>query len=341
MSATQKILDGIKTSIAENRKVTIDLREASTLTGSGLDAGGRTYFDDVFAKLRFANPFRMGARIIKTPNTSATQFVAKTGNATNQATGGWGYVATANSGTPNTATTIWQLPTRVISAQLPVRVAALDDINGLEKELIEDLILEFGQQEGYSMALNDDQAGSTTTTTGGTEGLRGLDSYTTASTSAFGSSGTAMTNGIHSIATVSLAGATPTYNKITNIANALPAQYWALPTTAWYMTPTMIQTLRQLKDSQGLPLFLELGEADEGGAVGSIFGWKVIPNPYMSEDFPIYLANWDRFLCIADVEEMDIQMFDQTAPGFVTIYAEKRLVSTVKDPFAGVRASAA
>jgi HK97 family phage major capsid protein len=340
MSATKKILEGIKTSIQENRKVTIDLSEASTLTGSGLDIGGRTYFDDAFAKLRYANPFRMGARNIKTPNMSAVQFVAKTGNATDQSNP-WGYTFTPNSGTPGTATSIWQLPTRVLTAQLPVRIAALDDINGLEKELMEDLVLEFGQQEGYSMALNNDQAGSITTTTGGTNGLRGLDSYVTAGASAFGTSGTAMTNGIHSIATVSFGGTTPTYNKITNIANALPAQYWALPTTAWYMTPTMIQTLRQLKDLQGLPLFLELGEAGEGGAVGSIFGWSVIPNPYMSEDFPIYLANWDRFLCIADVEEMSIQMFDQTAPGFVTMYAEKRMVSTVKDPFAGVRASAA
>lgn len=341
MSATQKIIDGIKTSIAENRKVTIDLREASALTGSGLDAGGRTYFDDVFAKLRFANPFRMGSRNIKTVNDSAVQFVAKTGNATDQATGGWGYIATPNSGTPNMATSIWQLPTRVISAQLPIRIAALDDINGLEKELIEDLILEFGQSEGYSMARNNDQSGSITSTTGGTEGLRGLDMYASGSSGAFGSSGTAMTDGIHTISTVSLGGVSPTYNKITNIANALPAAYWALPTTAWHMTPNMIQTLRQLKDSQGLPLFLELGEAGEGGAVGSIFGWKVIPNPYMSETFPIYLANWDRFLTIADIEEMDIQMFDQTAPGFVTMYAEKRLVSTVRDPFAGVRASAA
>ena len=340
MSATQKILDGMKQALAENRKVTIDLSEASTLTGSGLNIGGRTYFDDVFARQRSMNPFRMGSRILKTPNMSAVQFVAKTGNAAS-ATNPWGYTFTPDSGTPNTATSFWQMPTRVITAQLPVRIAALDDINGLQNELIEDLIAEFSQIEGYSMAINNDQAGTTTTTTGGTNGLRGLDTYVTASASAYGTSGTAITNGIHSIATVSLAGTTPTYNKITNIANALPSVYWGLPTTAWMMTPTMIQTLRQLKDSQGLPLFLEMGEPEEGGALGSIFGWKVIPNPYMSETFPIYLANWDRFLTIADVEEMSVQMYEQTAPGFITMYAEKRLASTVRDPFAGVRASAA
>ena len=191
------------------------------------------------------------------------------------------------------------------------------------------------------MAINDDQAGSTTTTTGGTDGLRGLNSYVSASASAYGTSGTAMTDGIHSIATVSLGGTTVTYNKIVDIANALPAQYWSMPTTAWHMTPTMIQTLRELKDSSGMPLFLELGEPQEGGAVGSIFGWPVIPNSYLNSTFPIYLANWSRFLTIADIEEMSVQMYEQTAPGYLTLYAEKRVVSTVRDPFAGVRASAA
>lgn len=339
MSASQKIIDGIKQAINEGGKVKIDLREASTLTGSGAGIGGRTYFDDAFAALRYANPFRMGSRNIKTPDSSAIQFVAKTGNATGA--NPWNPNATPDTGSPDTATSFWVMPTRIINAQLPVRIAAMDDINGLQESLLTDLALEFSQQEGASLATNDDQSGSTTTTTGATYGLRGLDSYTSGSTSAYGSSGTAITNGIHTIATVSLAGATPTYNKITNIANALPAQYWSLPTTAWHMSPAMIQTLRQLKDSQGLPLFLELGEAGEGGAVGSIFGWPVIPNSYLSTDFPIYLANWDRFLTIADVEEMEIQVYEQTAPGFLTLYAEKRLATTVRDPFAGVRASAA
>ncbi|CAB4126912.1 Phage major capsid protein, HK97 [uncultured Caudovirales phage] len=339
MSANQKILDGIKKAMNEGGKVTIDLREASTLTGSGLGIGGRTYFDDAFSALRYANPFRMGSRNIKAPNTTAIQFVAKTGNATSA--NPWNPNATPNSGSPDIATSFWVMPTRIINAQLPIRIAAMDDINGLQSALMVDLALEFSQQEGASMAANNDQAGSTTTSTGGTYGLRGLNSYTTGSSAAYGSSGTAITNGVHTLATVSLGGVAITYNKVVDIANALPAQYWALPTTAWHMTPTMIQTLRQLKDSQGLPLFLELGEPGEGGAVGSIFGWPVIPNSFLSSTFPIYLANWDRFLTIADVEEMDIQVYEQTAPGFVTLYAEKRLASTVRDPFAGVRASAA
>lgn len=339
MSANQKILDGIKKAMNEGGKVTIDLREASSITGSGLDIGGRTYFDDAFATLRYANPFRMGSRNIKTPNSSAVQFVAKTGNATSA--NPWNPNATPDSGSPDTATAFWVMPTRIINAQLPIRIAAMDDINGLQDALLTDLALEFAQQEGASMATNNDQAGSTSTTTGATYGLRGLSTYLSSSSAAYGTSGTAITNGIHTLATVSLGGVAVTYNKIVDIANALPAQYWALPTTAWHMTPTMIQTLRQLKDTAGLPLFLELGEAGESGAVGSIFGWPVIPNSFLSSTFPIYLANWDRFLTIADIEEMSVQMFEQTQAGFVTLYAEKRVASTVRDPFAGVRASAA
>jgi HK97 family phage major capsid protein len=339
MSANQKILDGIKKAINEGGKVTIDLREASSITDSGLDIGGRTYFDDAFAALRYTNPFRMGSRNIKTPNSSAIQFVAKTGNATGA--NPWNPNATPNTGSPDTATSFWVMPTRIINAQLPIRIAAMDDINGLENTVLTDLALEFSQQEAASMGTNNDQAGSTTTTTGATYGLRGLSTYLSSSTAAYGTSGTAITNGIHTLATVSLGGVTPTYNKIVDIANALPAQYWSMPTTAWHMTPTMIQTLRQLKDTAGLPLFLELGEAGESGAVGSIFGWPVIPNSFLNATFPIYLANWDRFLTIADVEEFDVQVYEQTAPGFVTLYAEKRVASTVRDPFAGVRASAA
>jgi HK97 family phage major capsid protein len=338
MTITEKILNGIKQAITEGGKVNIDLREASAITGSGSGVGGNVVFDDAFAALRQANPLRQGSRQIAV-NGSDAQFVAKTGNAANS-TNPWGYTFTPNSGSPNVNTSIWQLPVRVLVAQLPIRTAVLSDVNNLDATLVEDLALEFAQLEGQSMVLNSDQAGSTTTSTGATDGLRGLDSYTSASASAYGTSGTAITNGIHSIATVSNGGVAVTYNKMTNMANALPAQYWSLPTTAWHMTPTMIQTLRQLKDTQGLPLFLEIGDAD-GAAVGRVFGWPVIPNPYLSDAFPIYLANWNRFLTIGDTEQMSVQMFEQTQAGFVTMYAEKRVVSSVRDPFAGVRMSAA
>ncbi len=337
MTITEKILSGIKQAITEGGKVTIDLKEASAITGSGSGVGGRAVFDDAFAALRYANPFRMGSRVIPVAGSDA-QFVAKTGNATNQ-TNPWGYPVQNNEGTPGTNTTIWQLPVRVVTAELPIREAVLSDVNGLQAEIVEDLALEFAQVEGASMAVNSDQAGSTTVSTGATSGLRGLDMYASGVASAFGTSGTAITNGIHTIATVAQTGGGVTYNNVVDVVTAFPAQYWAMPGNAWHISPAMIDSLRSLKDSQGLPLFLEIGDED-GAAVGRMFGFPVIPNPYLSSAFPIYLANWPRFLTIGDTEEMSIQMMEQTKPGFVTLYAEKRVVSTVRDPFAGVRMSA-
>ena len=337
MTITEKILSGIKQAYNEGGKVTIDLKEASNITGSGSGVGGRVVFDDAFAVLRYANPFRMGSRQMPVSG-SDEQFVAKIGNATNQ-TNPWGYPVQNNQGTPDTDTSIWQLPVRAVTAQLPVRMAVLSDVNGLQAELVEDLMLEFAQVEGASMAVNSDQAGSTTTATGATSGLRGLDMYASGSTAAFGTSGTAITNGIHTLATVAQTSGGVTYNNIVDVVDAFPSQYWSLPGNAWHIRPSMIKALRQLKDTQGLPLFLEIGDED-GAAVGRMFGFPVIPNPYLSTAFPIYLANWPRFMTIGDNEEMSIQMFEQTAPGFMTIYAEKRVVSTVRDPFAGARMSA-
>ena len=338
MNQTEKILAGIKEAIYQGGKVKIDLKEASSLTGSGDTKGGRTLFDDAFAALRFANPIRQAARQVVRAGQSSVQFVAKTGNSTNQ-TNPWGYTFTADSGTPNTDTTIWQLPTRVITAQLPIRTAVLSDVNYLDETFVQDLMQEFGAVEAASMILNNDQAGSTTTTYGGTDGLRGLNMYTTAGASAYGTSGTAITNGIHSIATVSQAGAAIVYGDITDMARLFPAQYWTLPGTAWMMHPQTIHNLRNLGGA-AIKQFPEVGDSD-GGAVTYIFGFPVIPNPYMqlvgAGNFSIYLANWPNFVTIADIEEMSVQAFDQTTPGFINLYAEKRLASTVRDPFAGIR----
>jgi HK97 family phage major capsid protein len=340
MTITERILSGIKQTLETGDKVTIDLREASAITGSGDGVGGRTFFDNAFAALRFANPIREMSRVIPASGSSV-QFVAKTGNAANQ-TNPFGYTFTPDSGSPNINTSIWQLPTRVISAQLPVRSAVMNDVNYLNETLVEDLMLEFAQIEGASMVLNNDQAGSTTTVNGGTSGLRGLNMYTSAAASAFGTSGTAITNGIHSIATYTQAAAAVSYGDMTDLARLFPAQYWNLPGTAWMMHPQTIHELRNLGPlaAPNIKQFAEVGD-DNGGAVKNIFGFPVIANPNIQTTgagkFNIYLANWPRFVTIADVEEMTIQAMEQSSPGFITLYAEKRLVSTVRDPFAGIR----
>jgi HK97 family phage major capsid protein len=338
MTITENILTGIKQTLETGDQVKIDLREASAITGSGYGVGGRTYFDDAFAALRFANPIRQMSRVIPASG-SAVQFVAKTGNAASP-TNPWTYTFTPNTGTPNTDTSIWQLPTRVITAQLPIRTAVMSDVNYLNETIIEDLFMEFASIEGASMVLNNDQAGSTTTTTGGTNGLRGLNYYTSAASSAYGTSGNAITDGIHSIATVTQGAAAITYSDITDMARLFPPQYWNSPSVAWMMHPQTIHNLRNLGGAAVIKQFAEVGDGD-GGAVTHMFGFPVIPNSNMSlvgaGNFSIYLADWSRFMTIADVEEMNVQALEQTQAGFITLYAEKRLVSTVRDPFAGIR----
>lgn len=339
---TEIILEGIRKAFAKDERVTVNLKESSAITGSGSGVGGRVIYDDAFASLRLFNPLRAaGSRVIQTIGSDEA-FVVKVGNVTNP-TNPWGYTFTPDVGTPNTATKFWQLPIQVVSAQVPVRTAVLSDVNNLDQTLIQDIALEFSTVEASSMMFNNDQSGSTTATTGATYGLRGLNYYPGSSSAAFGTSGSGLTNGLHTVLTVpSATSATVVYNDIVGLMAALPPQFYSKPTTAWMMHPTTIQALRQLKDSQGLPLFLEVGDED-GAAVGRIFGQPVIPNAYMDQigasKFPIYLACWERFVTIADHEEMSFQWMEQTAPGFLTLYAEKRLCSTILDVFAGVRMS--
>lgn len=335
MKITEHILNGIKQALTEG-KSTISLNEQSNLSASGSGVGGQVLFDDAFAVARYANPFRQGSRQIFLTDSDA-QFVAKTGNAAN-ATNPWGYTVSPNSGSPNIDTSIWQLPVRVVSAQIPLRSAVLNDVNMLDETIVEDLMMEFSQLEAAGMALNNDQAGSTTVSTGATSGLRGLATYPGGSAYAFGTSGTGPTNGLHTVRTVAKAGATLTYDDIVAVASALPAQYWAMEGTAWHIHPDMILALRDLKASgTGMPFFLEVGD-DDGGAAAFIFGFPVVPNPYLNPAVaPIILANWPRFMTIGDYPEINLKRMEQAQPGFVTLYGEKRVVSTVRDVAAGVR----
>jgi len=340
---TNLILEGVKTALLEGN-ATVNLKEASALTSSGSGVGGRVIYDDAFASMREHNPLRDGSRVIQTIGSDEA-FVVKTGNATLIQSGTdnpWGYPINSNTGSPDISTSFWQLPVRCINATVPVRTAALSDINFLEETLVEDLMLEFAQQEALSMMLNNDQSGSTTVNYGATSGLRGLNSYPgSTSAAAFGTSGSAITNGRHTVLQVAQASASAVvYDDLANLQGALPSQYLYKDTTAWMMHPTTIASLRKLKASTTANNFLEVGDED-GGAVIYIFGHRVIPNPYMqvagSGNYPVYLGEWDKFFTIADNEEMKIQRLDQTAPGFITMYAEKRVCSTIRDVFAGVR----
>jgi HK97 family phage major capsid protein len=336
---TNLLFEAVKEAIT-NGKANINLKEASALTGSGNGVGGRVIYDDAFAPLRLGNPLRTFARQF-TSIGSKEAFVAKVGNATDP-TNPWGYGIKNNTGTPNTATNYWELPVQVVNARLPVRTAVLEDVNYLEEAIVGDLALEFAQQEALSMMYNNDQAGSTTTIYGGTDGLRGLNSYAgSTSAASFGTSGNASTDGLHTILQVQQATASAVvYDDLANLQSALPAQYLYKPTTAYMMHPTTISALRKLKASASANNFLEVGD-DDGGAVLNIFGHRVIPNPYMdvagTGKYPVYFGCWDCFLSIVDREEMSIQRFDQTQAGFITMYAEKRVVSSIRDVFAGVR----
>lgn len=406
------ILEAIQSAIKDGES-TVNLKEASALTGSGSGIGGRIFYDDAFASLRMSNPIRKFARQFTTQDSDA-QFVAKTGNVTNiqngavvtasitasvmtvtavasgvlrvgqilsgsginagtyisalgTGTGGagtytvvgdntatsttvtavgnpWGYYPiNNNNAVTGLNTSIWQLPMRAIQASVPIRTAFIDDVNAIEQAIVKDIALEMAQQEALSMMFNNDQANSTTGYYGATLGLRGLNSYPNSTSAAsFGSSGIAITNGLHTVLGVDAEGASAvSYNDIANLAGALPPQYWTEPTTAWMMHPTTIKNLRKLTGgTTGIPVLQESGDMD-GGAVTRIFGFPVIPNPYMdiagANNYPIYLACWDCFVSIADNELLKLQMFEQTSVGFVTMFAEKRVCSTIRDVFAGVR----
>lgn len=334
------ILESIKKALVEG-EASVNLKEASALTDSGSGVGGRVIYDDAFASLRMANPLRQVARQFTTIGSDEA-FVVKTGNS-QDVTNPWGYAINTNEGSPNQQTSFWQLPVRVVNAVLPVRTAVLSDINNLEETIVMDLALEFAQVEAQSMMFNNDQAGTTTTAYGGTSGLRGLNAYPgSTSAASFGTNGSAITNGLHTVLNVAQTSNTAvSYDDLANLMAALPAQYLFQESTCWVMHPTTIGVLRKLKASTGgSPMFTEVGD-DDGGSVMYIFGHRVIPNPYMDVSgagkYPVYLADWSRFLTIVDREEMNIKRFDQTAPGFVYMFAEKRVCSTIRDVFAGVR----
>jgi hypothetical protein len=347
---------------ADESQMDAYLKEASALTGGGDGKGGRTGYDPTFVALRLANPLRGVSRTVATDGSSY-QFRVKTGNAGAQ----WGY-GIQNNGTPTTEnTSIWQLVLKDINVQFPIRTAALDDIDGLEANVVDDMLAEFAQSEAQSMISNNDQSGDgTTVTTGGADGLRGLDQYAGAnatytggrtSVAAFGTSGTGSTSGLHSLATydqltsnVNTVGASNiTYKDVINFVYALPQEYWT-ESAKFVINPILLAQIRGLTDSQGTPIFERMQPLETNGIVGRLLGFDVVVNKYVDNPsqtstgnagttslYPMYFGDWSRFHTIIERLNMVMRRYDQTLPGFITFFGEKRLATSVRDPFSGVR----
>lgn len=338
------------------------LREASALTAGGDGKGGRTAYDPTFVALRLINPMRGLSRTVATDGSSY-QFRVKTGNAG----AAWGYTIQNNGSTTTEDTTIWQLVLQDLNVQFPIRTAALDDIDGLEANVVDDMLAEFSQSEALSMIQNNDQAAqSASNPYGGTNGLRGLDQYAganstyaggTSSVAAFGTSGTGSTSGLHSLATydqltsnANTVGANAiVYKDVINTIYALPQQYWT--TNAKFMVnPILAQAIRGLQDTNGRPIFNSMESLNPDGIIGQLLGFDVVMNKYLDNPsqastgsagtnslYPMYFGDWSRGHTIIDRLNMVMRRYDQTLPGSITFYGEKRLAVSVRDPNALVR----
>ena len=334
------------------------LREASALTAGGDGKGGRTGYDPVFAAMRLANPMRGMSRTVATDGSSY-QFRVKTGNAG----AAWGYAIQNNGSATTESAAIWQLVLQDLNVQFPIRTAVLDDIDGLDGNVVDDMLMEFAQAEAQSMVQNSDQ---TSGTYGGTDGLRGLDQYAGANASytggltsaaAFGTSGTGSTSGLHSLATYdqltsnvnTVAANAITYKDVINLVYALPQQYWTA-SAKFMINPVLLQAIRGLQDTNGRPIFNSVDSLSSDGIVGQLLGFDVVVNKYLDTPsqlttgvagtnslYPMYFADWSRYHTIVDRLNMTMRRYDQTTPGYITFFGEKRLATSVRDPNAGVR----
>ena len=334
-------------------------KEASALTGSGAGVGGRTAYDPVFVPLRLMNPMRGVARAVATDGATY-QFRAKVGNAG----AAWGYAIQNNGSATTEDTNIWQLTLQDLNVQFPIRTAALDDIDGLEGNVVSDMMAEFSQAEALSMIQNNDQ-GATSLPYGGSNGLRGLDQYAganstyaggTISAAAFGTSGTGSTSGLHSLATYdqlttnanTVGAANITYKDVVNFIYSLPQQYWT-DSACFVINPVLLQQIRGLVDSQGRPIYVD-GLARNDGIVGTLLGFNVVVNKYLDTPsqtstgsagtnslYPMYFGDWQKGFTIVDRLNMILRRYDQTLPGYITFFGEKRLATSVVDPNAIIR----
>jgi HK97 family phage major capsid protein len=217
------------------------------------------------------------------------------------------------------------------------------------------------------MIRNNDQSGDGDSNPyGGTDGVRGLDQYPganatytggTTSIPSFGATGTGSASGLHNLATYdqlttngnTVGANNVTYNDLINMVYALPQQYWT-ESAKWVVSPIFLNAVRNLKDDNGAPVWNRNEGLVVDGIVGQLLGFDVVVNKYVDTPsqlvvanagtislYPAYFADWSRFHTIIDRLNMIMRRYDQTLPGYITFFGEKRLATSVRDPNAGVR----
>jgi HK97 family phage major capsid protein len=110
------------------------------------------------------------------------------------------------------------------------------------------------------------------------------------------------------------------------------------------INPLQLQAIRGLVDDQKRPIYID-GLARTDGIVGQLLGFDVVVNKYCdgpndigsspkADLYPMFFGDWTKGHAIVDRLNMVLRRYDQTQPGFITFYGEKRLASSVVDPFA-------
>ena len=169
-----------------------------------------------------------------------------------------------------------------------------------------------------------------------------------------GTSGTGATAGLHSIATYDqlttngYAGTSQmVFADLINFLHSLPQQYWSNG-NKFMVSPMMLAAIRGMVDDNKTPVFERMAPGVSDGIVGKILGYDVVVNNYVdspysvgtvgtTSKYPMYFGNWQKGHTIVDRLNMVLRRYDQTQPGYINFYGEKRLSCSAVDPYSIIR----
>ena len=115
------------------------------------------------------------------------------------------------------------------------------------------------------------------------------------------------------------------------------------------VSPLFLAQISGLKDNNGTPIFERMSPLVYDGIVGQLLGFDVVVNKYVDSPdsststpgttslYPMYFGDWQRGHTIVDRLNMVLRRYDQTLPGYITFFGEKRLATSVMDPYSIIR----